>query len=284
MTLPFAGHPVGRPGRESRNDLDRLHSAYRFLLSDLIPFGRNARFTLEHGAHNDSTEHYETVTYWYGLDEPSLILTDELNVGDQQDEERHAYKSPDATSPELLASRFEVGVDHITLADKRRAEVVPTLADEGRRTRGTSEMVFAINAHNKGVMLRRRLDLQYPNQRARVFVAAADDKEPKWEPAGIWYSAGSNTPVFGDPRELPEAERTGHVEVAAPASIPRPSNRRWRDDEFLLPVELTRNRDRIRVKFEFDPVGKPLFPGHELAEEAWTEYRYWAYSFVVPRP
>jgi hypothetical protein len=284
MTLPFAGHPVGKPNRESRNDLDRIHSAYRFLLSDLIPFGRNARFTLEHGGRNDSTEHYETVTYWYGLDEPALVLTDEFDVGNEDDEKLHAYNSPQATSAETLASRFEVGVDHVPLAGKRRAQVVPTLSDDGRRTVGTSEMTFAIDPHNIGVMLRRRLDLEYPNQRARVFVAAADDKEPKWEPAGIWYTAGSNTCVFGDPRELPESERTGHVEVAAPASIPKTSNRRWRDDEFLLPVELTRHRDRIRVKFEFDPLEAPLFPGHELAEEAWTEYRYWAYSFVMPKP
>src|SRR5690606_9234970 len=181
-------------------------------------------------------------------------------------------------------SRHEVGVDHIRLQGERRAEVVPVVADDGRRTTTSSEMTLAIDPHNMGVMLRRRLDLQFPNQRAKVYVAAVDDKDPDWKPAGIWYSAGSNTCVFGDPRELPEDQRTGHVEVAAPASIPKTSNRRWRDDEFLLPLELTKNRDKIRVKFEFDPLGAPLFPGHEMAEEAWTEYRYWVYSFVMPRP
>ena len=68
MTLPFAGHPVGAPApKEAKNDQDKIQSAYRFLLADLMPFGKNARIRLEHGGENESTEHYETVTYWYGL-------------------------------------------------------------------------------------------------------------------------------------------------------------------------------------------------------------------------
>jgi len=59
MTLPFAGHPVGRPPDKQKTDLDRIHSAYRFLLSDLMPFGRNALITLEHGGENESTGHYD---------------------------------------------------------------------------------------------------------------------------------------------------------------------------------------------------------------------------------
>ena len=46
---------------------DKIESAYRFLLADLMPFGKNARIRLEHGGTDQSTEHYETVTYWYGL-------------------------------------------------------------------------------------------------------------------------------------------------------------------------------------------------------------------------
>jgi len=50
MTLPFAGHPVGAPKPDAaRNDEDRIQSGYRFLLADLMPFGRNARICLEHG-------------------------------------------------------------------------------------------------------------------------------------------------------------------------------------------------------------------------------------------
>ena len=135
MTLPFAGHPVGRPVGQMKLPIDKIHSAYRFLLSDLIPFGRNARFTLEHGGANESNEHYETVTYWYGLQQPALVLTDELDVGNVESEKRHQYVSPDASAPETLASRHEVGVDHVPgRKGEAPIEVVPVLSDDGRHT------------------------------------------------------------------------------------------------------------------------------------------------------
>ncbi len=44
MTLPFAGHPVGASTKEkAHNDRDKIESAYRFLLGDMMPFGRNAK-------------------------------------------------------------------------------------------------------------------------------------------------------------------------------------------------------------------------------------------------
>jgi hypothetical protein len=281
MTLPFAGHPVGRPPPQ-QTDLDRIHSAYRFLLTDLMPFGRNARITLEHGGENLSNEHYETVAYWYGLNSPGLLLSDEFDVGDGADERRHEYLSPDATAPEPLASRFEWGVDHVELPDKRaRVEVFPETVDDGRRTKTWSEFTLNVATNNLGVLLRRRLDLKYPNQKARVLVSPATG-ETAWQEAGSWYTAGGNPVVFGDPLGLPKEQIQGHPELAPPAHIVWPSNRRWREDEFMLPRRLTEGRDRIRVRLEFQPMGLPLFPGHPVAEEAWTEFRYRAYSFVLP--
>jgi hypothetical protein len=282
MTLPFAGHPVGRPEKEMRTPLDKIHSAYRFLLTDLIPFGRNARFTLEHGGANESTEHYETVTYWYGLQQPALFLTDELNVGDARSEAEHEYKSPDASEPEILASRHEAGVDHVPLKGGGATEIVPRISDSGRRTTATSEFALRVRSDAIGVMLRRRLDLAYPNQKARIFVADADAGKPDWQEAGTWYTAGGNTVVFGDPNVIPEKDRKQHEELMPPAHVVQTSNRRWRDDEFLLPPRLTRRREKIRVRCEFVPVGEPLCPGHPVQEEAWTEFRFWAYSFVMP--
>ena len=60
------------------------------------------------------------------------------------------------------------------------------------------------------------------------------------------------------------------------------SNRRFRDDEFLLPFDLTKGRSAIRVRVKFVPVERPLFPGHPLPELAWSEIRYTAYSYVTP--
>src|SRR3954470_3700961 len=105
MTLPFVGHPVGRPVGQMKLPIDKFHSAYRFLLSDLVPFGRNARFTLEHGGRNETDEHYETVIYWYGLQQPAIVLSDELDIGNAESEAEHDYTSPDASAPETLGSR-----------------------------------------------------------------------------------------------------------------------------------------------------------------------------------
>lgn len=282
MTLPFAGHPVGRPPKHQKTALDRIHSAYRFLLSDLMPFGRNARITLEHGGENLSLEHYQTVTYWYGIHSSGLILTDEFDVGDESDEERHEYRSPDASPPETLASRFEWGVDHVELPNKKATtELFPETVDVGRRTKTWSEFTLNIATNNLGVLLRRRLDLKYPDQRARVLVSDADGP-PTWKEAGIWYTAGGNPAVFGDPLGLPKDQIQGNPELAPPAHIVWPSDRRWREVEFMLPRRLTQGRDRIRVRVEFEPVSLPLFPGHPIADEAWTEFRYRAYSFVMP--
>ena len=95
MTLPFAGHPTGaRKPEEARDKEDIIESAYRFLLADLMPFGKNARIQLEHGGADDSIEHYRTVTYWYGLPAPSMLKTDSLEIGDLTSETDHHYVSP----------------------------------------------------------------------------------------------------------------------------------------------------------------------------------------------
>jgi hypothetical protein len=269
MTLPLAGHPVGAVDAKSAvSDEDKIESAYRFLLADLMPFGRNAVIRLEHGGTNESTQHYETVTYWYGLPAPSLVKTDELIITDAESEQRHKYHSPDASQPYEITSRYEWGVD--TLPGK---EIYPAQTDRGRSTKTFSEFTVKIAPQNVGVMLRRKLDYSFPNQRAEVYVSGASGK-PQWKLAGIWYLAGSNTCVFSPFRWKQELGPTGHV--------PQPSNRRFRDDEFLVPLDLTKGRSAMRVRVKFTPVNRPLFPGHPLPELAWSELRYTVYSFVLP--
>ena len=448
MTLPLAGHPCGAPDAKSAKDpLDKIQSAYRFLLADLMPFGKNARITLEHGGENDSKEHYETVTYWYGLPAASLVKTDELAVGDVESEEAHGYHSPDASAPQEVTSRYEWGVDtlasgsaqplaepshyaefefearhgvkyfiwvrgkalenhnlsdaswfqfddaigttrlgagyghpkafgnwldgfpagayawssalpneppqtvtftrpgkhrlrlqprhanhvieRIWLSETQserpadaarpatnagRSEVVlsaadavtlrgqvrriaeadaggghvlsvggtndvvvyPAHTDRGRTTTGTSEFTLKLRPDNFGALLRRKLDYQYPNQRAEVFVADASDGAPAeaaFKAAGVWYLAGSNTCVYSNPRE----------ELGATQHNVQTSNRRFRDDEFLIGREHTQGRSAVRVRVKFTPVEVELFPGHRFpVEPAWSEMRYACYSYVMP--
>lgn len=270
MTLPFVGHPCGAKANASVNDLDKIESAYRFLLADLMPFGKNARITLEHGGTNESTQHYETVTYWYGLPAASLVKTDELSIGDEASERTHRYDSPQASPVYQLSSRYEWGVDHL-----KGKEIFPEQTDHGRTTAGTSEFTLRLRPDNLGVMLRRKLDYQFPNQRANVFVAPVDEKgnlSGEWQPAGVWYLVGSNTCVYSNPRD----------ELGATAHVVETSNRRFRDDEFLLPLALTKGRSAIRVRVTFTPVKVPLFPGAPLPPLAWSEMRYAAYCFIMP--
>jgi hypothetical protein len=273
MTLPFAGHPVGaRNAKEAKSEEDKIESAYRFLLADLMPFGKNARICLEHGGTNQSTEHYKTVTYWYGVPGPSLKKTDELQIGDEESEKKHRYHSPEASAAYEITSRYEWGVDHIG-----KREIFPAHTDRGRSTKGTSEFTIQLNPKNLGVLLRRKLDYAFPNQRAEVYVAdlspGQDQKTLEWKRAGVWYLAGSNTCVYSNPKE----------ELGATQHVVQTSNRRFRDDEFLVARALTEGRSTVRVRVQFTPVKRPLFPGQSLPELAWSEIRYTTYCFVLPQ-
>jgi Protein of unknown function (DUF2961) len=269
MSLPFAGHPVGaRSPKEAKNADDQVESAYRFLLADLMPFGKNARIGLEHGGTNESNEHYETVAYWYGRPGATLVKTDTLDVGDAESEQAHAYRSPEASPPYTLNSRYEWGVDHLG-----GQEVYPAHTERGRTTRGASEFTVRLDPKNVGVLLRRTLDYAYPNQRAEVDIAdVGGDGPPRWEKAGVWYLAGGNTCVYSNPKE----------ELGATRHVVQTSNRRFRDDEFLVPRALTSGRSAVRVRVRFTPVERPLVPGRPLPDLAWSEIRYDAYCFMTP--
>jgi hypothetical protein len=434
MTLPLVGHPNGS---NDPRDPDRdLHSAYRFLLSDLMPFGRRARVCFEHGGENESLEHYESVTFWYGLPGVTLACTDTLDVGDPSSEASHGWLSPEASPPYALRSRWEWGPDHLPEAiagplanptdrvewafeanafetnaqwydvwlevysaehlfdaavwlqfdaqigttafdfactgsmgimnagrpalawryatgaapagrvqlgrGSHRLRIQPRHgrmrfarvllrpagtprprvddageaddivlapidarvhggyvrsdddgapaglafelsrvprsieihADEqhtGRRTLGTSQFELALVEDNHGVLLRRTLDYGYANQRARVLV----EKDGDWQAAGIWYLAGSNTVYHSFPWQ------EGELAPVRPQVIS--SNRRLRDDEFLIPAHLTRGRRRIRLRMVFEPRNPPLLPGRAPQPTAWTEFEYRAYCWVMPR-
>lgn len=290
MTLPFAGHPVGAQSKGiAKNEKDQIESAYRFLLADLMPFGRHAKIQLEHGGENLSTEHYESVTYWYGLPSPALIKTDEIDIGNLASEKAHSYNSPDGSVVELITSRYEWSID--VFPENTRAletipgykdmigkEVYPAHTEDGRFTRGQSEFTVKLDPTNKGAMLRRTMDYSFPNQTAEVYVADAGsgqtDADAKWEYAGIWYLAGANTCLYSnpageiDPRQL-------EIQI---------SNRRFRDDEFLLPARLTENHSAVRVRIKSVPDTRELFPGTPFPKDSyWSELRYRVYSYVIPR-
>jgi len=285
MTLPFAGHPVGcRKKEEAKDEKDLIQSAYRFLLADLMPFGNRARIHLEHGGENMSSEHYETVTYWYGLPSSSLIKTDEIDIGSASSEKEHNYTSPDGSPVQSITSRYELGIDRFPakvwgmdtskIKDYSKLvgkDIYPAHKEDGRFTKTSTEFTIKLHPQNKGAILRRTLDYSFPNQKAEIFVADANGGD--WKSAGIWYLAGSNTCIYSNPRgELDER-----------LYVVQTSNRRFRDDEFIIPSALTSNRSSIKVRVKVMPEEIELYPDYRFPKEsAWSELRYNVYSYVVP--
>src|SRR5262249_20714315 len=160
--------------------------------------------------------------------------------------------SADASAPYEINSRYEWGVD--TLRPEKGstnppAEVYPSHSDRGRKTTGVSEFILKLEPRNFGVLLRRKLDYSFPNQRAEVFVADArgPPSEKAWKPAGFWSLAGANPCFYSNPKQ--ELGQTQHNV--------KTSNRRFRDDEFLVPRALTEGRSSIRVRVRFTPVTIP---------------------------
>src|SRR5207244_8207856 len=127
---------------------------------------------------NESAEHYETVAYWYGLPAASLMQSDFLQIGDEQSEKSHHYFSPDASAPYTITSRYELGPDHL-----KNNEIYPATTDTGRTTTGVAEFTLALDPENLGVLLRRKLHYSFHNQRAKVFITAAEAPDD-FEPAG----------------------------------------------------------------------------------------------------
>jgi hypothetical protein len=268
MTLPFAGHPVGAPSADvALGSEDLVQSAYRHLMSDAMPFGRRARIQLEHGGADDSIQHYTSLAYWYGRPGACLRLTDTLHVGDRADEVRHHYRAPAAAVADTLTSRYEGGAG--TFAGT--LEGAPATTDTGRHSNGVVEFRVALDPENVGVLLRRKLDQRFANQRALVEVAA-DAATAPFERAGLWSTPGSDVGVYSNPGG----------ELDPPAPIVQTSDRRWREDEFLVARALTEGRAAVRVRLTFAPRDLPLLPGQPLAPQAWSEYRYWVYSWRYP--
>lgn len=204
---------------------DDVTAAYRFYLHDAIPFRRHLRYGIEHGGNNDVNELARTLGFYYHQSRPLSELSDTLDVGDTASEAAHDYQITQPTVSGSRSLQYE--------GENYRQRVTDTL----RAHKGTSEFNLRLHPANRGALLRRRLDQSVGSQKANVYVDG--------QPAGVWYTAGSNT------------------------------KRPLRDAEFLLPAALTQGKVRVRVRLEF--VSSVSATG-----EGWNEFRYWAYSLLEP--
>lgn len=247
MTLAFGGHPVGATSAAvAKNAEDEIHSAYRVLLGDAMPFGHRALIQLEHGAQNDSVEHYRSVAFWYGQPGNCLTQSDELDIGDLFSESSHLFRADGSSPVQSLTSSYELGTISVPVTDT------------GRLITRSQDMHLAISPDNVGVMLRRRLDYAVPDQTAIVWLV--DDATGAQTRVGTWYLAGSTAVVYAD-----SPTERGNVNEAIVTSP-----NRWRDDEFLLPRKLTAGRSSLHLHIE---VASP---------SGWSAFRYTSWSYTRP--
>jgi hypothetical protein len=188
----------------------------RLLVGDFYPFYNQLNVRLEnlYGV-GPANRNYRGAVFYYGVDAPTLLMTDRVDVGDIESERLHNYHIDKPFSEGLLSliSRYEgCSYDYKKYTG---GMVKGELTDQGRAFTGSSEFKVAIDKNNKGVRLRRRSDQYYGRQRAKVYV------DGKLVTERTWYHADRNQQL------------------------------RWLEDEFDIPSSYTRGKDSITLRLEY---------------------------------
>ena len=201
----------------------RIYTPYRLFFGDYINFESFADLGIEHGGTNEDINganscdnengkfcngDYSSITFYYAIDTPLLIKTDELNVGDSSSESNHGYAIQGQTRTGDLNLYYPgYDLDDSSLHKK--------YADGGRYFSANSSFNISINRDNNGVVLRRRLDYAVVNHEAEVYV---DGKF-----AGVWYNGGVHD-IFSPSNEI-----------------------RWLDSDFDIPPSFTWGKNKINI-------------------------------------
>lgn len=183
-------------------DAYRVPAVYgRAHLDAPVPFLGHLAARIQHGGSNRIESSYESLALAYLRPRPALTLTDLLDVASPASEAAHEYE----------ASASE-RTEPITATPEGEWLYHPIRASGRTHDGGEIRFRVALDPHNAGVRLRRRLDQGSPRQAARVFV---DGKY-----AGLWYHADHNP----------------HL--------------RWFDSDLDIHPQLTRDKESIEVRLE----------------------------------
>ena len=226
-------------------------SMTRLLAGGYYPFRTGLRFGIEYNGDNLWPGYvYSGAVFYYGTDEPAMVLTDVLDVADRRSEQEHGYQVTGATWTGCLTAQYE-GEEHSATTHR------------GRSFTGSSAFTVKVAANNKGVRLRRQHDQANPCQRARVFV----DGKPVVE--RNWYQPWQNS-----------YRRWGEDEFDIPTSYTAGKSS-VRIEIHCLPLpDGARQYAYINVKGR----GKDPWPADVPISDAirrtneWNEYRYWVFS------
>ena len=175
FSSPLHGSPYHwRKGGED------VTAAYRWFLTDGIPWDHAIQAGLEGGPTSNLELRVRTVAYHYSRPEPGLWLWDVLDLGDGDSRSRHAWSVDGDSSLESLDSLFE-------------GEPPESLQAAGvYRPPGTAQARFAIPEGATRVRVRRRLDAGFGGQRADLWVAGRAGGRPSHRSRRIPIGAGGS--------------------------------------------------------------------------------------------
>jgi hypothetical protein len=197
---------------------------YRLLAGDPWPFRDGIHFGLEHAAGDGLSTAVRSLVFWYGNGRRGLRETGALAVGDPASEAAARYVASDGGAAAPLTSFFEG--DHDGNVSSAQEDLIIAGAQpppDGSDPRGEAvtstgrthpagaviRFELPVARGNAGVVLRRQLDQEIPDQRAAVSVDGA--------PAGEWLTAGANP------------------------------SKRLADSDFALPATLTAGKTRLAI-------------------------------------
>jgi hypothetical protein len=130
--------------------------AYRFNLSDPIPFRSAIRIAIQHGAASDNELPYRSVAYYYASDRVRLKQGAALRPADDSDAARHEYSAPGSERVSRTSRFYSDDPEHYTL--------------EGVALVEPSQFRVAIDPDNRGLVLRQLTHADERVQRADVYV------------------------------------------------------------------------------------------------------------------
>lgn len=173
---PF-GCVVGDITRKGGGDMVGAYyvpSCYsRFHLESPIPFYASINARIQHGGLSNILSNYKSLGFCYIKPQPSLEITDFINVGILSSEKAHGYRA----SPPTSVIRLEAHPEGENFKTTQRGT--------GRHhSEGDITFRAAVDPNNKGVRLRRRIDQASLGQPAQVFING--------QYAGTWYHGYHN--------------------------------------------------------------------------------------------
>lgn len=172
FSRPYHGHPWADQFNEGATNFTQ---AYRFHLSDIIPFDQSVEFGIEHGPANQSPGNYSSVAYYYKMagTASGLELVADLDLGDTWSESMYDYQPVSGFESVSNAWRYEGDHDGVLIADT------------GYSYSGTiAGFAVPVPDDCNGLLIRRRTDQGTGPQKSYVLV---DD-----EVAGIWAMSDQN--------------------------------------------------------------------------------------------